>query len=84
MSDLSELIVEQRSSRSRGTPAETRKDKRMKKRGPSKPGGIGRPCGCRWMYSCGAWRHVTPCRSHELHLKPATDTEMQFLGWGAW
>jgi hypothetical protein len=80
MSDLSETIEEQR-SRSKRTPRMTRKAKRTARRGPSKPGGIGLACGCRWLYSGGAWRHVTPCRSHELHLSPAADVE--FIAWGA-
>ena len=81
MSDLSEVIEEQRQHRSKGTSGDTRKDKLAKKRGPSKPGGIILSCGCRWMYSGGAWRHVTPCRVHDLHLTPATDVEMKFIAW---
>lgn len=75
MSDLSER------GRSKRTPRMTRKDRRNARRGRSKPGGITRGCGCRWLYSGGAWRHITPCRSHELHLEPAGDAEMKFLTW---
>jgi hypothetical protein len=80
VSDLSETIEGRHSKR---TPRKTRKDKLAEKRGPSKPGGIILVCGCRWLYSGGAWRHVTPCRVHELHLLPATDLEMKFIAWSA-
>ena len=39
------------------------------------------PCGCRWVYTGGAWRHVTPCKADELR-GPATDQEMQSIAWG--
>ena len=77
MSDLSETIEEQR-SRSKRTPRKTSKERRTAKHGPSKPGGIIQACGCRWMYSGGAWRHITPCRVDELQLRPVTDEEMKF------
>ena len=80
MSDLSETIEEDRRQRSKGTSRDTQKAKRTKKRGPSKPGGIIQACGCRWMYSGGAWRHVTPCRADYLQLRPLDDAEFAALG----
>ena len=83
MSDLSEDIDAERQRRSARTGRKTRKDRQASKRGSSKPGGITLLCGCRWIYSGGAWRHVTPCKVDELHLTPATDLEMKFLAWSA-
>jgi hypothetical protein len=78
MSDLSEVIEGERRNRTRRTPRKSRKERSATRKGPSKPGGLILLCGCRWLYS-GAWRHVTPCRVHELQLRPAADLEF----WGA-
>ena len=78
MSDLSE-VIEERQRHSKRTPRKTRKAKLAERRGPSKPGGIILFCGCRWLYSGGAWRHITPCRSHPLREVPAGDQEMTEL-----
>lgn len=79
MSDLSEVIEEDRRNRTnKRTPRKTRKERSATRKGPSKPGGIILACGCRWLYSGGAWRHVTPCRVDELQLRPVTDLEF----WG--
>jgi len=78
VSGLGEEITERR-RRTSQTASESRKDRNAKRRGRSKPGGITLACGCRWLYYAGAWLHVTPCRSHVLHLEPAGDAEMRFL-----
>lgn len=79
MSDLSEVIDEDRRNRTKRTPRKSRKERLTARRGRSKPGGIILGCGCRWLYSDGGWIHVTPCRVDELQLRPVTDLEF----WGA-
>jgi hypothetical protein len=71
-------VIEQQQSRFRRTPPETRKDKRAKRRGRSRPGGFSVSCGCRFVRAGDAWRHICPCRSHKLG-SPLTDAEMKFL-----
>lgn len=56
----------------------TRKQRRVSSRGPSRPGGITAECGCRYVRTGGAWRHVTPCGGHELRTV-ADDHEMTTL-----
>ena len=56
-----------------------RKQRREVRRGKSRPGGLTTRCGCRWVRTGGAWRHLTPCRECVLRLKPASDEEMAVL-----
>ena len=77
MSELSEVIEEDRQRRA--TRRATRKARRNARRRRPEPGGMILLCGCRWMYSGGAWRHVTPCRADMLRDKPAGDQEMLML-----
>jgi hypothetical protein len=79
MSDLSEAIEADREHRSKRKSPESGKEKLTERRGPSKPGGLVLACGCRWMYSGGAWRHITPHRGHTLRPVPVTDQEMTML-----
>lgn len=76
MSDLSEVIDEQR-RRSRRTPPVTRKTRRAARRGLSRPGGVTAGCGCRYVRSGGEWLHVWPCRGHELKHFPLSDESMK-------
>lgn len=80
MSDLSEIIEEDRAGRrAKRTARMTRKARYAARKRPSEPGGVILPCGCRWIYSGGAWRHVTPCKADMLRDKPVGDEEMLVL-----
>lgn len=73
MSDLSEAIEAQR-ARSRQSRM-TRKARLNARRGRSRPGGFAVGCGCRFVRTGDAWRHIWPCKGHRLG-GPLSDEQM--------